>query len=129
MIKFIAVFFLLLITAQFGIKVAAIAYWSYNQKVIAEELCVNKEIVELDCCGKCYLNTQLEKTEPKETKSESVPESKLKLLDFELLYRFDTSNNLQIVHSLDKFIKSLPKPNHYSFFFISNKFQPPDGLV
>ncbi len=129
MVRFATTIFLFLITFQFGLKLSVIIYWSYNQKVIAEELCINKENVELDCCGKCYLNTQLEKTEPKETKSENIPENKLKLLESDLLFRNDTKSYLRIIHVLSQEIKSLIEPNYYSFLYFSNKFEPPDLLV
>jgi hypothetical protein len=38
-------------------------WYSINIEYVAEELCENQEVEELECNGKCYLAKQLEKAE------------------------------------------------------------------
>lgn len=82
MAKLYAILFFAIVTAQFGMKIGVICYWSINRDMIATKLCINRNNKNSDCCGKCYLNTQLEKTENHQ-KDESKPDSKLKILEID----------------------------------------------
>jgi hypothetical protein len=54
---------LLCISYQFSIRLGIIAWYQLNKEYIATVLCENKDKPEMKCCGKCYLNKQLKKTE------------------------------------------------------------------
>ena len=44
-----------------------------NQTSIIEKLCINKENPEMKCDGKCYLKTQLKKTNKEDSSPNQIP--------------------------------------------------------
>ncbi len=40
-----------------------VAWYEINKTYVAKVLCENKDKPQMKCCGKCYLNKQLKKTE------------------------------------------------------------------
>jgi hypothetical protein len=52
---------IVLLTWQPLFKAGFFLYWKVNQSFIARSLCENREKVEMQCNGKCYLKKQLKK--------------------------------------------------------------------
>lgn len=66
-------------------KTIVVLDWKINQALITEKYCENKARPMLQCDGKCYLAKQLSKLdaeEQSERQKHSLPESKLKEIEF-----------------------------------------------
>jgi len=61
--KFIAVILLLCVTYQCVVKLGIVAWYEWNKSYVASVLCENKNKPQMHCCGKCYLNKQLNKVD------------------------------------------------------------------
>lgn len=88
-----------LILAQTFSKTLICFNYVLNKDYIAEVLCINKDVPELACEGKCHLKEQLDKeTEKEETPSTRLTE-KHELTYFSNVFflRFTHSFNLDIV--------------------------------
>jgi hypothetical protein len=51
-----------------------ITHFFINQEMIAEQSCENKEIVEMQCNGKCQMAKELVKTETPDENQKSLPD-------------------------------------------------------
>ena len=87
---------------------------------IAEFLCINKDKVELQCNGKCYLMQMLQ--EQNEDKKQNLP--KIALEEYPI--GFVTLQSIvppKKTHSLNKGLFIYHNP--YSFLYTSESFHPP----
>ncbi len=73
--QFAAIVMLLCLSYQFTIRMGIIAWYQINKEYVATVLCENKDKPELKCCGKCYLNKQLKKTEDNSPVSKQMPKT------------------------------------------------------
>lgn len=48
---------------QVVLKLGIITWYTANKAYVAAKLCENRDKPQMKCCGKCYLNKQLKKTE------------------------------------------------------------------
>ncbi len=90
---------------------------------IAEFLCINKDKVELQCNGKCYLMQRL--SEQNEEKKQNLPKIALEEYPIgfvDLLYC--NSKKLNVVLNQNDFDYS----NCYTFLYCSFNFHPPSTL-
>lgn len=72
-------FFILL---QAGVKTIVVSNYLINKRYISENLCENKNDIQLKCEGKCHLKKQL----LKEDKKEQTPINKVKeKIEFQIL--------------------------------------------
>lgn len=63
----------LLLLAASAPKALVIGLFFFQQEVVAEQYCVNIAKPQLDCSGRCYLNTQLQKKQASPTEK-SLPD-------------------------------------------------------
>lgn len=90
---------------------------------IAEFLCINKDKVELQCNGKCYLMQQL--SEQNEEKKQGLP--KIMLEEYPIGFvdlMFYNYKKLDIVTNQNHFDYS----NGYTFLYCAYNFHPPSIL-
>lgn len=105
------------------VKLDILIDFKLNQDFIAKVLCINKEVPETTCNGKCYLSKQIKKVDNQQ--GQQAPNNKNEKP--EILYYF-----------VDSFYNKLQKPVDYSivnnnFFLteihasnvVSNIFHPP----
>lgn len=58
-----AILLMLCCCYQMVVKVGIVAWYNINKEYVAAELCENRDKPELNCCGKCYLNKQINKVD------------------------------------------------------------------
>jgi len=51
-----------------------VIWYQINKEYVARNLCENKYQPQKNCCGKCYLNKQLKKTENNSSGNSLIPE-------------------------------------------------------
>lgn len=69
--KIIAFILLLCVSYQCTVKLGIVAWYEWNKKYVATELCENKDKPQMHCCGKCYLRKQLNKVDDGNEKNTS----------------------------------------------------------
>lgn len=119
--RFIAIAFILLLSAQCVFKLSIITYFETNRDYIAEVLCINKGTKITTCYGQCFLDRNLsiaDDDSPKET----TANNKVKL---------DTQNFIGNSFSIDlsRYMVQIeeaiaPQPI-YSFSLPNTFFHPP----
>ncbi len=73
--QLIAILLLLSISYQSFVKLGIVIWYQVNKEYVARNLCENKNRPEKKCCGKCYLNKQLNKADKGTAEStSSVPQ-------------------------------------------------------
>jgi len=98
-----------------------------NQKEITEKYCENKDKPEMECCGKCHLEKQLNKIETKEDSKSNFPLEIFKLKSVEV---FLVNSFSFYFHSFQT-IELEPKAISYSIFpilkgFLISILHPPE---
>ena len=72
--QLIAILLLLCISYQSFVKLGIVIWYQVNKEYVSRNLCENKNQPEKKCCGKCYLNKQLNKADKGTTENtSSVP--------------------------------------------------------
>lgn len=61
--RILAVILLLCVTCQCVVKLGIVAWYEWNKQYVATVLCENRDKPQMHCCGKCYLNKQLNKVD------------------------------------------------------------------
>lgn len=92
-----------------------------NKDYIAEVLCINKEKVELNCQGKCYLMQQLSTQE--NNKNPQIP--KVSLEEYPIGFIFIAKINLTEKFAFISKDTAKKYCNLYSFLFNKSSFHPP----
>ena len=104
---------------QFLMKIGILAYFELNQQYIIDEFCINKDKVELNCDGQCFLAKKLKSAEshdhdhPGAKQSADVP-----------LFIIE-SPNPPIFHAGELPAAYPPLISHYYFQPLSLFFHPP----
>ena len=100
----------------------------FNKAYIVTELCVNRDKVEMNCEGKCYLNKELKKAIPNSHKSET--ESSVLVFSFDKFFfnkGFALNSKEETIHI------NVKKTFVYSFSLKPTNLevptQPPDFIV
>ncbi|MEX0314011.1 MAG: hypothetical protein AB3N18_07525 [Allomuricauda sp.] len=104
--------------------VLPLAEYIVYEDYIAEFLCINKDNIELQCKGKCYLMQRL--SEKNEQKKQNLPKIALEEYPIgfvELMDNF-TEEQSQIESNHD-----FNYCNSYSFLFLTSSFHPPNTLT
>lgn len=94
-----------------------------NQDYIAEFLCVNKENIELQCNGKCYLMQKL--SAQNEEKKQQLP--KIAMEEYPIGFVAFTTVDLP----KEKIIRNnsfVGYCNNYSFIYSDSSFRPPGPI-
>lgn len=109
------------LTSQCLVKLGIVAWYEVNKDYVAKNLCVNRNHPELKCCGKCYLNKQLNKAENGAGKPSSTKTEKTELL------LFIVPEKQTIEHCLVQYTDYYnPFKNHnYHYLFTPKVFRPP----
>ncbi len=95
-----------------------------NQKYIAENLCVEKDIEDSTCNGCCQLKQKL--IETKKNEQENIPERQRETLTPLHFIADKMNNNLTNRHKIKKITSEYSiYSNKYSYIFISDCFHPP----
>ncbi|MCX7743538.1 MAG: hypothetical protein N2167_03135 [Flavobacteriales bacterium] len=81
-IKASAIFILIILSVPMLSKLGLWVYFISNRKEIAKTLCVNKDIPDSCCKGKCYLGSQLKKVDDPSQDTKQVPPLSIKLKEF-----------------------------------------------
>lgn len=64
------------VSCQFATKMGVIVWYQANIDYISEVLCINKEVPEKKCNGKCYLKKQLNKVDNSTNDDQQTPSKK-----------------------------------------------------
>ncbi len=101
-----------------------LAEYIIYEDYIAEFLCINKDKIELQCNGKCYLMQRL--SEQNEEKKQNLPKITLEEypIGFVELMHCNSKEALQL-ESLSDFDYA----NSYTFLFFSSSFHPPNYTI
>ena len=96
-----------------------LADYLIHQDYIAEFLCINKDVPEMQCKGKCQLTKRLE--EQKEEKQKNLPRIQLEdyPIGFVKIIQLKLKNNINALHNIFSYKES------YSYLSISEIFRPP----
>lgn len=119
-----ATFFVILYVLAMVRPVMPLFEYVIDQDYIVDFLCINKDKVELQCNGKCYLMQQLDKQN--EEKKQSLPGIAMEE------YPIGFVNFLSVELPEKKIrTKTVSKQytNHYNFLFSGQSFHPPTALV
>lgn len=116
---FMTTVFLLVISQQ----AVVVVHFKLNQKIIAEQFCVNQDKPELQCNGKCYLAKELQETNKK-------PESEdIKTKSVDLIFTVNETVGLAI----PKFVKYQQKILYlewgYTVPYLEIIKPPPNGKL
>jgi hypothetical protein len=115
-------FTLLYLTAMLR-PVAPVLEYLINQEYIAEYLCINRDKPALQCNGKCYLMSMLEKQQKE--KHPSVPA--IVMDDYPIGFVRIGAWNTLIQSNLVK-LPVVAYYNTYSFLYSASSFHPPAVL-
>jgi hypothetical protein len=123
-VKLIPIYLLAwLIILQAFSKTGIIVSFKINQDLIAQTLCLKKEIKNNSCQGQCHLKKQLEKAEEKE--QQQAPTSQKE--KYEVLYCHTLPSHHFLTHAgidLSRLISAYPQSFH-AVSFLSDIFRPP----
>lgn len=128
--KIISFFLLIILTWQFAFKAVYIVYWKLNQTEITEKYCENKEKPELNCCGTCHLEKQLNTIDSKKESNSSKSQFPYEQLTKLELPVFITKEIMVFCHWDSIFISKKSDVNcryafNYTFKFNQKFFHPP----
>ena len=74
MLRFSTAILLSLLILSFGVKELTIYVgFKWNQNIIANQYCVNKDKPKTNCHGKCFLSQQLKEQSVQESENEQTP--------------------------------------------------------
>ena len=118
--KFLFPLFALLIVLRPAFPVVE---YVLNYDYIATELCENKEIVELECNGKCYLMKSL--AEAAEKESQQSKDQTSKKAEVPLLFLEEIETESQVSFEKPEVKTTDLYRNQYSNLFIFDFFHPP----
>lgn len=122
--RFAAYSFVLLYLIAMARPVLPLAEYIIYEDYIAEFLCINKDKVELQCNGKCYLMQRL--SEQKEEKKQNLPKIAMEEypIGFVELQGQITSSSWQAVPE-----NQFEYVNTYTFLYSTFNFHPPGFIV
>lgn len=95
-----------------------------NYDYIAKVLCINKEKVEMDCNGKCYVMKQLKQQQEEDFKALNISIEEYPIGFVELLSIAKT----KLIKS-NKKEKLFSNKQHYSYLADFSVFHPPKNLI
>ncbi len=102
-----------------------IEYQVYKE-YIAEELCINKDVPEVHCDGKCHLKKEIEKVNKEEQDTSPTAPSKPQLKIEEYNYLYDSKESIKIAALLSKLEAHVSKyVNLYSDIELDLDSPPP----
>ena len=113
-----------LLSAYLGTILTALAplvYYISNQDYISQNLCENRDQLNLDCNGKCYLNEQLSETTQKNNQENRIHIEKYPELISLSIFSKVLCSHLVLVY-----------PNFcnlYSFDYKNDVFHPPTNTL
>lgn len=121
---FISFLLLLIVISPTLSKISVWIYFLSNRSEIAKTKCIYKDIPDSCCKGKCYLSTQLKKTDsPFQDKNPTIPNA-LKLKEFPAeLFKVIFFKSTETYLST---IKRIFLENSYSYKFAFSIFHPPE---
>ncbi|SNY94677.1 hypothetical protein SAMN06265377_0337 [Flagellimonas pacifica] len=100
--------------------IAPVIEYVINEDYIAEFLCINKDKIELQCNGKCYLMQRL--SEQNEEKGKNLPKITLEEYPIGFIEITSCSSGSRTDHSLQHIFGYY---NHYNYLFFTSSFHPP----
>ncbi|WP_246139840.1 hypothetical protein [Flagellimonas hymeniacidonis] len=115
--------FILLYLLAMVRPIAPVMEYVIYEDYIAEFLCINKDKVELQCNGKCYLMQRL--SEQNDEKKQNLPKIALEEypIGFVELLSFDSKESFILQNQND-----FGYQNTYSYLHITSSFHPPSAL-
>jgi len=119
----VSIFLLLLMGVQPLTKVGLFVSFILNQETIANTLCIQKEVNDNACQGKCHLAKQLKQAEEQEQKNNSGSQKKQE----ESLYYLSWAV-VPVLFFTVGYISSekvYPVPNYMLSSYLATIFQPP----
>ncbi|MDI3320276.1 hypothetical protein [Pinibacter soli] len=121
MMKFTAIFFLIIIAATSFNKVVVLADYMLNKKYIATVLCENKARPMMHCNGKCHLRKQLQKEEDQQKKEGQSAQEK-----FEVQFcNIPSFISFEPTYSENSINHNSSYSNSYAFTVVNTFFHPP----
>jgi len=109
--QLIAILLLLSISYQSFVKLGIVIWYQINKEYVARNLCENRYQPQKNCCGKCYLNKQLKKTENNTSGNSLIPEK----WNMGEVVAYTLPNLLGISITFYKFIGSMFYASYNSF--------------
>lgn len=117
-------FCLLSFVIQNGSKLYIIVSFAINQDYIAKNLCVNKDVPESCCQGKCHLEKELIADEKKEERKETPSYTRILTEDLYnklIQTKYDFNTPFSIIDHLT------PLETHHSYKHLKAVFHPPNS--
>ena len=111
---------LVMLTVTFS-KWVIIAEFKYNQKYIAEKLCVNKNRRRSCCHGKCFLGKQLDKDEKGD--AQDLPQKGKEKMEIQLF--FETKNTPEVITQPSSIVLFATQFDFSEQSFQTGCFRPP----
>lgn len=108
--KLTAIVFLFVFSLTGLVKIATVIDYCINQNYYSTELCINKEVVELSCNGKCQLSENIQKTD--DNSPVQVPLN-LEVFSFGPAIILEIGSNETLYQGLDLFIGTSDVCNYY----------------
>ncbi|MFC5282078.1 hypothetical protein [Pedobacter alpinus] len=120
--RFICIFLVILMGISTFTRLFYFAGYEINKDYIAKVLCINKNVPELNCNGKCFLSKKIAEAEKKEQSAErntqkDITQQVMLISTFNFLFK-DTQTTILQKEYL----------NNYSLLNYSSFFQPPRFL-
>ncbi|WP_411029051.1 hypothetical protein [Spongiimicrobium sp. 3-5] len=121
--QLLAYWFILLYLLAMARPVGPLLEYIIYEDYIAEFLCINKDDIQLQCNGKCYLMQQLQ--EQQDNKKQNLPKIAIEEYPIGFVTIFKLQEGPQAVSKINK---SSTYQNNYHYLFSDFLFHPPAGL-
>ena len=120
--RILSIVLLLAYLGTISTTLAPLVYYISHQDYISQNLCENRDQVNLECNGKCYLNEKLSETTQKNNQENRI--------DLEKYPELISLSVFSIVFSFSHFVFAYPNfYNLYSFNCINDVFHPPTNII
>lgn len=101
-------------------------WFMLNQQEVTETLCENKDKVEMQCNGKCYLSKQLQKVENQQNPTETKTNPFSKFQENIILYFKQIKNQIPTLKlPIIRLASHYSYENTYHFTFENHLLKPP----
>ena len=120
--RILSIVLLLAYLGTISTTLAPLVYYISHQDYISQNLCENRDQVDLECNGKCYLNEKLSETTQKRNQENRI--------DIEKYPELISLSVFSKVFSCNHFVLAYPIfCNLYSFDCINDVFHPPTNII
>jgi hypothetical protein len=122
--RVLAIILFLSLSFQSMVKLGIVAWYEVNKTYVATVLCENKDKPEMKCCGKCYVNKQMNKVDRGSNSDKQLPGKTAKAETVDYIMPFTQSQNIVFSPQENKIFNG-----HYTgtagFELVTSVFHPP----